>query len=157
MLLYRILSLIVNFFCAFLTFITITGITLALANPALLLQCFLCIGTILYAWFANRFYHTVLVAKKTMTKKQKDWLMVNAIVALIFSLLGIGNSVYILVRPQVLTDLLSQMPEKVNVSQSALTNVSVFLLAVCFILLIHVVATLLLAKKNKEYFETAAS
>jgi len=88
MVLYRILSLLVNIFCVLLAFITVFGIIYAIANPAALLQCFLFIGTVLYGWFANRFRIQVILRKQSISKRHKDWLQVNAIVAFIFSLLA---------------------------------------------------------------------
>ena len=156
MFLYRIISIIVNIFCAFVALATLWGLVLALANPVFLFQCFITAGTALYAWFANRFYHTVVVAKKTMTKKQKDLLQVNAIVALIFSLLGISNTITLLTHPKMRDEMLSAMPANISIPQSTITNVAVFMLVICIILLVHIAMTYALIKKHKEYFETGS-
>src|SRR5689334_12331524 len=110
MIVYRILSFIVNLFCAFAALITILTLMFLLQDPTALLRIFVMAGVVLYGWFANRFYVYVLAGKQKMTKKQKDWLQVNAIVAFIFSLLGIANCVQIINNPHVFDEVLKNMP-----------------------------------------------
>ena len=71
MIVYRILSFIVNLFCAFAALVTIVALLFLLQDPTALLQVFLMAGVVLYGWFANRFYVYVLTRKQKMTKKQK--------------------------------------------------------------------------------------
>lgn len=71
MIIYRILSVFVNFFCSFLAVITVFGLIMVLANPAALLQVFLFGSVVIYGWFANRFYANVISRNQKMTKKQK--------------------------------------------------------------------------------------
>jgi len=153
MIIYRILSVFVNFFCSFLAVITVFGLIMVLANPAALLQVFLFGSVVLYGWFANRFYANVILRNQKMTKKQKDWLQVNAIVAFIFSVLGISNGIYIIYNPKMFDEILKQMPEQISNPQSLLTSVAVVLLVCCSILLVHIIWTYLLVKKYKENFE----
>ncbi len=153
MIIYRILSFIVNFFCTLLAVTTVLGFIAVLANPAALLQVFLFASVVLYGWFANRFYSSAVVKNEKMTKKQKDWLQVNAIVAFIFSVLGISNGIYIIYNPKMFDDLLKQMPEQITNPQGLLTSVAVVLLVCCSILLVHIAWTYLLIRKYKENFE----
>ncbi|MEP7318887.1 MAG: hypothetical protein ABI921_09090 [Panacibacter sp.] len=153
MVIYRILSFIINFFCALLAVFTIFGFVAVLANPAALLQVFLFASVVLYGWFANRFYNNVVLRNLKMTKKQKDWLQVNAIVAFIFSILGIANGVYVIYNPHLLDDQLQQMPEAIPDPQGLLIKVAVILIIFCSLLFVHVVWTYLLVRKHKENFE----
>lgn len=140
-----------NMFCAFLAIITLFGLLFALANPAALWKSFLMAGIVLYGWFANRFYVYVVIGKQKISQKQKDWLQVNAIVALVASALGIKESIYIFYHPYVFDDILKDMPAQNLPSQNLVLNVAAILLAVCFILLIHIIWTYILIKKNKTY------
>jgi len=56
MILYRIITVLVNLFCAFIAVVTMFGLAIAFFNPTLLLQCFIMGATVLYAWHANRFF-----------------------------------------------------------------------------------------------------
>lgn len=153
MIIYRLLSLIVAIFCSFLAMITLFGIFMALANPALLFQCFLMAAVVLYGWFANRFFAQVLIGKRTMSKKQKDWLQVNAIAAGVFSLMGIVSSIAIITKPEQLSEILKTIPSETNVTSSLLTNMAYGLLTVCGLLLAHIVWTYVLIRKNKAQFD----
>ena len=153
MIIYRILSFIVNFFCSFLAVITVFGLAMVLANPAALLQIFLFASVVMYGWFSNRFYTKVIVAKEMMSKKLKDWLQVNAIVAFAFSVLGIGNSIYIYLNPHTFDDILKQMPQEMAMPQNLLVNVAIVLMLFCSLLFVHIIWTYMLMKKHKEYFE----
>jgi hypothetical protein len=151
--LYRILSFFVNFFCAFLAVITAVGLMVSLSNPAGLLQVFLMASVVLYGWFANKFYLEVIMKLQKMSKKQKDWLQVNGIVALVFSILGISNSIYIYYNPDTFDDLLSEMPEKIADPHQMLINVATVLLVFCALLLVHIIWTYKLVKKHADSFE----
>jgi hypothetical protein len=113
-------------------------------------------ATALYAWFANRFFVRVVMTKGTMTRKQKDWLQVNAIVAFIFSAISIADIIYFFLNPRIIDVLLKQMPSgpssgatvPVSMVLKVFTGLGIF----CGLLLIHVVWTYILVRKHKESF-----
>jgi hypothetical protein len=142
-------------FCAFLAMITLFGLLFTLANPKALLQSFLMAGVVLYGWFANRFYVYVMIGKQKINKKQKDWLQVNAIVAFVVSILGITESIYILYHPHVFDNILKDLPAQNSPPQNLIINVAIILLAVCVILLMHIIWTYVLIRKNKAYISEA--
>jgi len=72
MIVYRILSFIVNLFCAFAAMVTVFALLFLLQDPTALLQVFLMARVDLCGRFVNRFYAYVLIVKQKMTKKQKD-------------------------------------------------------------------------------------
>jgi len=152
MIVYRILSFIVNIFCAFAAMVTVFALLFLLQDPTALLQVFLMAGVVLYGWFANRFYAYVLMGKQKMTKRQKDWLQVNAIVAFIFSILGIANCVYLINDPHAFDDVIKNMPlQNVN-SLDVIVNAAIVFLILCLVLFIHIVWTYILLRKYKTYF-----
>jgi len=152
MIVYRILSFIVNLFCAFAALITILTLMFLLQDPTALLRIFVMAGVVLYGWFANRFYVYVLAGKQKMTKKQKDWLQVNAIVAFIFSLLGIANGVQIINNPHVFDEVLKNMPVQNVNPANVITNAAVVLLILCCLLCAHIIWTYVLVRKYKTHF-----
>ena len=154
MIIYRILSFFVTVFCSLLAMITLVGIMMAFANPAVLFQCFLMAGVVLYGWFANRFFAYVVIGKRQMSKKQKDWLQVNAIVAFIFSLMGVVSCVAIITNPSQLNELIKQLPAETEITIKTFLNISYGLLSICSILLIHIIWTYVLLRKNKTNVET---
>jgi ABC-type protease/lipase transport system fused ATPase/permease subunit len=135
--------------------ITLFGLLFTLANPKALLQSFLMAGVVLYGWFANRFYVYVMIGKQKINKKQKDWLQVNAIVAFVVSILGITESIYILYHPHVFDNILKDLPAQNSPPQNLIINVAIILLAVCVILLMHIIWTYVLIRKNKAYISEA--
>ena len=155
MALYRLLHGIVSLIGAFIAVITIFSLFFALANPAALFQVFLFGCTVLYIYYANRFRKTVLEQQQSMTRRQKDWLQVNAIVAFIFAILGITNSVYIFTTPSVIDQLLQALPTAPAGMDLAkmLYNFSIGLLICCTLLLVHVIWTYMLVRRHKSFFQ----
>ncbi|QEC69668.1 hypothetical protein FRZ67_21055 [Panacibacter ginsenosidivorans] len=154
MIIYRILSFIVTVFCSLLAMITLFGIMMAFSNPAVLFQCFLMAGVVLYGWFANRFFAYVVIGKRQMSKKQKDWLQVNAIVAFIFSLMGVVSCIAIITNPDQLNELIKQIPSETEITIKTFLNISYGLLVICSLLLVHIVWTYLLLRNNKAGIES---
>ena len=130
----------------------IFSLPFVLSYPPGLLATFLLLCVVLYGWFANRFYVFVMLRKQKMSKKQKDWLQVNAIVSFIFALLYIVNSIYLYYDRETIDKILASMPlQDANSKQLFLNGMLVFF--VLFVLLaIHIVWTYILVKKHKEYF-----
>ncbi len=148
---YRLLNIFVNVFCILIAFVLVFGILTALANPSVLFECFIILGVVLYGWFANKFFLTVIVNKQPFSKKQKDWLQVNAILASIFALLGISNSIYIFYNPHIMDEMLKQMPAQTP--PNMVVDIAVFLLVFCVALLSHVIWTYILLRRNKEMIQ----
>jgi len=89
-----------------------------------------------------------------MSKKQKDWLQVNAIVALVFSIIVGVSCIALLVSPGEATELMKALPPDAGLTSKTLMNVATALLVICSLLLIHVVWTYLLIRRNKMYFKS---
>jgi hypothetical protein len=152
MVLYRILSFVVNIFCAFIAVVTIFLLLFGLSVPPILIECFLMAGVVLYGWFSNRFYASVLMGKQTMTRRQKDWLLVNAIVAFIFSVLGIAGILIFLFDPQVVEESLKQLPMQSGYSLNQYNTIAIVFLVLYVILFVHIIWTYLLVRQHKDFF-----
>ncbi|MDB5230969.1 MAG: hypothetical protein JWN76_1774 [Chitinophagaceae bacterium] len=149
--LYRILSVIINIFCVIIGFSLLTSFVMIFSNPPLAISFFILLGVVLYAWFAHKFLHTVIIKQQPFTKKQKDWLQVNAIVAFIFSIMAIINAIYLLSNPHLLDEVLKQLP--VAAPANLMRNISIGLLVFALLLFIHITWTYLLLRQYKDYIE----
>lgn len=149
---YSILSFFVNIFCGFAAFSLLFLLFVAIAQPAALLQIFIMLGVALYGWFARMFFKRVILNAGKMTKKQKDWLQVNAIVAGVFAIMGITNGIMIYNDPAAFLDLVQQMPIEGPSSENAVLMAAYILSSLCLMLLIHIIWTYILIRKNKESF-----
>ncbi|CAN5578183.1 hypothetical protein BH10BAC2_BH10BAC2_10460 [soil metagenome] len=153
MIIYRILSFIVSFFCAFIAVNVLFSIFLALTQPMLLIMSFILICVVLYGWFANRFYANIVVLKKMMTKRQKDLIQVNAIVAFIFSAVCVLGGIQILLQPQLLDDALKSLPKDIAMPSEGIKKGMIVFLIFCSVLFVHIIWTYFLIRKHKDYFE----
>ena len=152
--LYRVLSSIVTMICSFFAISTLFILFTAFANPAMLFQCFIMASIVLYGWFANRFFAQVIILKKTMSKKQKDWLQVNAIVTFIASAIWVGGCVLILTSKEALDEVIKMFPAKTKINTSQILQAVDISLVISFLLFVHVVWTYLLIRRNKKYFDS---
>ena len=152
--LYRILSSIVTLICSFFAISTLFILFVSMANPAILFQCFIMASIVLYGWFANRFFAQVIILKKTMSKKQKDWLQVNAIVTFIASAIWIGGCVLILTSKEGLAEVIKMFPAEAKITTKQILQAVDISLVISSLLFAHVIWTYLLIRMNKKYFES---
>jgi hypothetical protein len=109
------------------------------------------VAVILYAWYSSRFYREVLQQQKTAKHSLKDMVRVNGIVTLVFSAMIMLNVLLLLRNPGLFTDSLKNFGVDMP-----LKNVTAFFYAMLIyaaILLIHVVWTFRLLKKNNHHFQ----
>jgi hypothetical protein len=125
-----------------------------MANPAILFQCFIMASIVLYGWFANRFFAQVIILKKTMSKKQKDWLQVNAIVTFIASAIWIGGCVLILTSKEGLAEVIKMFPAEAKITTKQIVQAVDISLVISSLLFAHVIWTYLLIRTNKKYFQS---
>src|SRR5262245_45634260 len=112
MIVYRLLGIVVNVFSVLLAVLTFLLLLPALSNPVFLLPCFVMASIVLYAWCANQFYIRVIARKQAMTKKQKDWLQVNAIVAFIVAITQVTGALILILRPELMEKSLKQYQQQ---------------------------------------------
>ena len=149
--LYRILGLIINSMAMLITISLVFSIRLFVSSPVTLLSAFLMVALILYSWYSSRFYREVLQQQKTVKPGLKDMVRVNGIVTLIFSSLVVLNVLILLGNPALFTESIKgygvEMPLK-NV-----TGFFYAMLIYALILLVHVIWTFRLLRKNNNYFK----
>jgi len=146
--LYRILTGIVNIFCIFIAITLVFGLFLVLGNPSFAFGFFMMLSVVLYGWFAYKFLRIFLNPDLPFTKKHKDWLKVNAIVTLIFSIMLITQSIAFISNPKRVEEAFAQMP--VKSPADLIVNTSIVLLSFALVLLVHVIWTLVLVRQNQH-------
>lgn len=155
---YRILSFFVNLLCALFAFSLVMAIPAVLANPGIGILVFIMLGVVLYGWYANKFLVRVILMKDTITRRQKDWLQVNAIVALVVCVSAMINGFTYILHPNLLDDMVKQLsqlyqnPTRKDPS-NLIRNTVVTFLVFFLVLFIHIVWTLLLVRANKQSIE----
>lgn len=158
-LIYRLLSLFINFFSFLLVFSLLFMFPVALANPAMLLPVFVMVAVVLYSLFSSRFRQKVLVSRQQVNHSLRDWVRVNGIVALVFCFIDIPYVVTLIRNPafilNTMKELMKQYPQKMQqeIPVSSITLLGYVMLSYFIGLLIHVLWTFALLKKNESYFE----
>lgn len=151
LILYRILTVLMNIFCFFICISLVFGLMMVFSNPGLAFGFFMMLCVVLYAWYSNKFLNTVIIRQLPFTKRQKDWLQVNAIVTLIFAVIMVTQSVTFIRNPDLVKAAFEQMP--VQSPTSLIYNTSVVLLCFALVLLIHVSWTFALIRQNRDMIE----
>lgn len=156
---YRLLTIIINIFSAFVALMVLIMLPMAIASPALLLPVFMLVCIVLYSWYSNRFRQQVLIKQQMVKKSLKDWVKVNGYVSLVFSFLNISSSIAILRNPSLIMNSYNEMVKQFGttmqrpVQTATITTASVIMLIWVVALAIHVLWTFALIKKNEAYFD----
>lgn len=154
---YRILSFLVGIFSVFFAMFLAIMLPLAFVAPGLLLIVFAFLCVVLYVRFASRFHVRVIVMQQNFTRRQKDWLQANGIVAGILSVLCIFSGLEQLKNlPSALTQIQEMQKDyynQVTITTQQLKTWFIILLAIFSTLLIHIVWTFALVRANKHKME----
>ena len=149
--LYKILGIIINTVAMLLSISLIASIPMLISSPLTMLSAFMMVSIVLYAWFSHQFNKKVLQQQQVVKKSLKDWVKVNGIVALIFSVVVVIDVIMLIGNPQAYIDAIKSYGVDMP-----LQTISVFLyimLAYGIILLAHVIWTFFLLKKNSSFFQ----
>ena len=150
---YRILSFVVNFFCLLIALEILMSFPVIFSNPSFLLPFFLMVALILYGWFSNIYFKRVYVLKTAVTKKLKDWVQVNAIVTLLFCLILAAETIVIYQKPQLFLDALKNFSGSYPLTADIVKQTMLLLSIFALIILAHVIWTLALIRKNRHLIE----
>jgi hypothetical protein len=127
------------------------SIPAVLSSPLTMLSGFMMVSIILYSWYSNQFSKKVLQQQQVVKKSLKDWVKVNGIVALIFSLIVIVDVIVIVGKPEAYVDALKGYG--VDMSLQTISNFLYIMLAYGIILLAHIIWTFILLKKHSSFFQ----
>lgn len=154
--LYRVLSFLVGVISSFVGVFFLIAIMAIFSVPVMGIVSFILLSVILYSWYSRKFFYVVYIEDGVFTRRQKDWLQVNAIVAIIFSLYCIVSAVTVLTQPSDVVKAVEQLPEvffeqsRMSVAEiiTTLTRFFAVTLVACCILLVHITWTLILLRKH---------
>jgi hypothetical protein len=146
--LYRLFSSLVNSYALLVAVSLVMGFFSIFTSAFGMLQAFIGISTVLYAWYANQFFVKVIVLQGPFTKKKKDLLQVNAIVVAILSLLAVISTSVCLIFFRQVKQVLAQNAD-LPIKDSSLILSLVLVLGIGLVLGIHVFWTIRLVRKHK--------
>jgi len=149
---YKILSLLINIAGIFLTICLVLSLPMLVSSPLNMLSGFMLICIILYTWFSNKFQRQVLQKQQVVHKSLHDWIRVNGIVSLIYSVVIIAGMLVFLQQPQTLLDQMKTMGVIIPVKSIQL--MLAILLTFGIVLLVHIIWTFQLVKKNIAFFKS---
>ncbi|MCU0376126.1 MAG: hypothetical protein MUF24_12540 [Chitinophagaceae bacterium] len=160
---YGVLTWLMLLWSVLLSILGIFFLLAALGNFKALLPLFMVVATLLYILFSFEFYQKGLRYNQPFRPERKDWIKVNAFVALAWSILLIGQAVYFWMQPSLINDFLVQFenmmkelgnPEGVKqVNLRQIVNYSLgFSAGIGLVKLTHVIMTLIFIKKRPDLF-----
>ena len=135
----------------------------AFSNPALFITLFL-IGCIsIYSFASLNFLIRGLDGKKMLGRSAKDWLIANAIVSLVYSLLAIAQRIMLALNPETVQEIASQAKANAGDALKAsdaqvmqsINAASYFLLVYGIVLFIHILLSFQYIKKYGYLFQGA--
>ena len=158
--LYRILSYFLIITAALLGFVCLFAILIALSNPALLLSVFVIVAVVIYSFASFIFLVKGIDGSRQLKSKLKDFIKVNAYVALVFMVMNIVQSFSIISNPVILNDAISQVtalqngksPLSAALMLKMMKAVVWFMLFYSVILGIHISITFRLLKQYVHLF-----
>lgn len=153
---FLLLPIAVIFSIAFLLFLRA-----AFANPQLFISLFLAGSIAIYTFTSFNFLIRGIDAKKTLVRSAKDWIIVNAIVCIIYSLFGIFQRFIFYLYPEIIEQVANQFKinggtdMKLSVPQiiQTMAAASWFLLVYSLVLLIHIILSFQFIKLYNYLFQ----
>jgi len=106
---YRILSYILLFFAFFLALGVLMMLGLAFSNPAILFTLFIVTAVVLYSFSSYQFFRKGIQRGQSFKKSKKDFIKVNAYVALFFACINFIQSFTVILDPSLLSEMLKQV------------------------------------------------
>lgn len=157
---YRILSYILLFFAFFLAMGVITMLGIAFSNPAILLTLFIAAAVVLYSFSSFQFLRKGIDKEEPLKKSKKDFIKVNAYVALIFACINLMQSFTVILDPTLLKDMLKQVstiqqPKEVLSGDQLFDFIRIVLWIFLFYAMalgVHVIISFQLLKKYSHLF-----
>lgn len=152
---FLLLPIAILFFIIFFLFLRA-----AFSNPAMLFPLFLLACIVIYTFLSMYFLISGIDGKKFLGRSSKDWLKVNAIVSILFALLMISQCVLLLIRPEILSEIVAQARENAgpeyNIDATSFENylriTSYFLLAYALVLFAHIIMSFQYIKEYAYLF-----
>lgn len=160
---YRIFSYILLIIALFLGLAVVLALFLALANPALLLNVFVAAAVVMYSISSFLFLINGIDGKKNQKLGIKDFIRVNAFVAIVFAVMNIFQSANVIMNPTILNEAIAKMPNLTTANQTipiglilkVMKAIMWFLLLYSIILLVHIQVSFRFLKQFEHLFTTS--
>jgi hypothetical protein len=156
---YRISSYILIIIAVFIGIAVLASFFIALTNPTLLLSVFIGAAVVMYTVSSFLFLVQGIDGKKKLRQGMKDFIRVNAFVALFFCVMNIFQAVTVIGNPGILKTALDQFPQMSGSKElpaelvfKILKGMIWFLLIYAIILLAHIQISFRLLKKYEHLF-----
>lgn len=159
LIIYRILSFFINFIGFFIAVSLVVIIPIFITVPVFWLPMFLIIAVVLYTWFSNKFRIKVLIRREAVNHNLRDWIRVNGLVAIIFTMLNIPSIINIIRNPaayfKATEDFAKQFGQGTNqtLTPGSIHLITSVMLLYLIALFVHVFWTLTLVKRNQDLFQ----
>ncbi len=160
---YRVLSYILLPIAGLFGLMAVIALLLSLVNPALLLGTFMLSAVVIYVFTSFSFYNKGVMSAKPCKSKLKDWIKVNAYVAIVFASLSLFQAVGLLSDPTILNEAIkqsTQMQQKMGAMTVApelmlkvTKGILIFMMVFATLLVIHIIITFRLLKMYKHVFD----
>ncbi len=111
MTLYKILSYILLPIAALLGFLGLIALIIAISQPALLLGVFMLVCVAIYTYTSFYFLQNGIITQRKCKPSLKDWIKVNAYVAIAFGVLSVAQSISLLTNPVAIQQVIEQSAE----------------------------------------------
>lgn len=160
---YRILTYLLLPFALFFSLLSLITFFVALANPALFLGVFMLAAFCIYYFCSFRFLHQGILQHRPLKPKLRDWIKVNAYVAMPFGVINFMQSFTVISKPTLIAEVVKQMTEmqqRMNMPvtpgasyEKMLLTLMYVMLVFALMLLIHLTLSFALLKKYQSLFE----
>ncbi|HEX6915196.1 MAG TPA: hypothetical protein VF145_08130 [Chitinophagaceae bacterium] len=157
---YRMLGVLLSPVAFLFAVFAVALIMAALSNPPLLLPLFAIVCVAIYIFSSMAFLNKGILRAQPCRRSLKDLVQVNAIVAGIFALLMMFQSLLVVFNPELTNQAIEQLvamqpdgtPKPPASLRSMLTGIVYFMGVFCFFLLIHIFITFRLLKQYRHVF-----
>ena len=157
---YRIISYFLIIVAGFLGLGVVMILGAAFSNPAVLFSVFLVAGVVLYSFASFQFLSKGIRKGQTMKPGRKDFIKVNAYVALFFGVMNLIQTITLIISPVGLKDVVDQfttMPSagsgfSVEQFYTMMKAVLWFLLIYAIALIVHIQLTFRLLRQYASVF-----
>jgi len=159
---YRIISYLLIIVAGFLGLGVIMILGAAFSNPAVLLSVFLVGGVVLYSFASFQFLTKGIGKGQTMKPGRKDFIKVNAYVALFFGVMNLIQAITLIISPVGLKDAVDQFTKMPTVGSgfspdqfyTMIQAILWFLLIYAIALILHIQLTFRLLKIYASVFHS---
>ncbi|WP_298412094.1 hypothetical protein [Hydrotalea sp.] len=162
---YRVLTIILLPFATLFGFESVLSVFAGIGNPTVLLSAVILACVVIYIFAAAFFLYKGILKNAPCKAGLKDWIKINSVITLIFSILAIISCISILyfftnkeIYAKFLTVLNESRPTNIpnNISSTelmtAMRNAILIMLPFSIVLLVHILMTYRLMKKYAALF-----